>query len=404
VRGKDTEARGLIQAPATKPLLGNPAGVLGVNGTATSAIQQPATKPLLGNPADALGKNQGVVSAVQAPATKPINATDGGARGVVNSFVGWVSTLSVAIRVVANKIGFEGGGIMPMEAGGVIPMAGGGGNGIPREWNGHRLTPMSTTARIVGPRTYRVVGDRAQGDEAYIPLVPSSGWSQTLLAISAQRMGKEIVPAGTVARMNTVAERYRTVRAAATEPMANGGMVSAAQAILGRMRSGGQLFEDWTWKGAPGVVGQYNDALFDAMKRAGYRYADGRRFLEDYVRRASTGRPVASAVVQPSGVTASAMRAQVQAVQAAQNAQASAVAGGVAELRALLAETRAQTAEARTHSGLLRGLRGDVFVAGQGGSPDVVEAVTALAQGLLRGLPATARAAAQRDLAQIGGW
>lgn len=38
-------------------------------------------------------------------------------------------------------------------------------------------------------------------------------------------------------------------------------MTQAALAILGRLNSGKPIFEDWTWKGMPVVVGQYNSTL-----------------------------------------------------------------------------------------------------------------------------------------------
>ena len=365
---------GAVQQPATKPMGGNNAGGMGANSALTGAVQTQAVKPMGGNNAGGMGANQSLVGAVQAPATKPINANDSGARGVVNGFIGWVSGLVATVSVVAHKIGFSEGGIAPQARGSIVPMAAGGGNGVPKEWNGHRLNPMNTTAQVVRPQTYRVVGDRAQGDEAYIPLVPSSGRSRAILAEANRRMGLVAIPAGSAVGM------------------AEGGMVTAARAILGRMNAHQQLFEDWTWRGAPAVVGQYNDDLLNARDRAGMQSA-GQRFLEDYVRRNT-------AVSAPRAVTAAAPRAAVRAqVQAAQVAKAAApqiTVAGIAELRSILAEERA-------HNAHLLGLRGDLLTSA-GWGPELVEELRGLANGLRRDVSATARAAAARDLSAMGAW
>jgi hypothetical protein len=48
-------------------------------------------------------------------------------------------------------------------------------------------------------------------------------------------------------------------------------MCQAARLILKRLGSTRPIFEDWTWHGAPRVVGAQNDALLDAAERAGLR-------------------------------------------------------------------------------------------------------------------------------------
>ncbi|WP_338601608.1 hypothetical protein [Saccharopolyspora sp. SCSIO 74807] len=55
------------------------------------------------------------------------------------------------------------------------------------------LTPMRPVAQVVPPQTWRVVGDRMRGDEAYIP-VNKSPRSQAILAETAQRMGYGLLP------------------------------------------------------------------------------------------------------------------------------------------------------------------------------------------------------------------
>lgn len=340
---KEAALRGAVGQTATKPIAGNNAPGMGANSALTGAVQQTATKPIGGNNAGGMGANAGLVGAVQAPATKPIGANDSGARGVVSSFVGWVAGLVATVRVVANKIGFSGGGIMPMANGGVVasrqPRMIGlarGDAGDPNTFDGHKLKPMPAgRAKVVGPRTYRVIGDRAQGDELYLPLVKSSRWSQTLLEVGAQRMGRELVPEG----MQIVPASSPATLA----PMANGGMLSAARAILGRMNARGQMFEDWTWKGAPAYVGQYNDALFNEMKRAGYSYANGKRFLEDYIRRASA--PQLKQVVQQPPQVRQVSRTAATASAASTGAQVSATTQAASIVAAIGMQTATLSAK-----------------------------------------------------------
>jgi hypothetical protein len=413
VLSKDAEARDAIRAPATKPMLADPSDVRGKDAEARGLIQQSATKPMLGDPSDALSKDAGVRDAVttgstkpmagdnavgmgaarelqdsaQAPATKPVDAETGSAWTKVQGLISLASkTVTMMVNVVANKLGFADGGIMPMAAGGVVaPGAGArivplanGDAGDPDTFNGHRLTPMSAnTAQVVRPRTYRVIGDNPRYNELYMPMNPDSARSQALLEIGAASMGRQLVPRGM---------KLQPGPGVAVAPMAEGGMVTAARAILARMSARQPMFEDWTWRGAPAVVGQYNDALLDSMKRAGYRYADGRAFLEDYIRRSTAAaRPVA--VPSPAAV-----KAQVQAAQAAKAAAPSVTVQtglDVAELRAIRAQ--------------LIGLRADVIASGQFG-PQLVEQMRALTSRALSQLPATMRSAAMRDLAEIGGW
>jgi hypothetical protein len=57
------------------------------------------------------------------------------------------------------------------------------------QWRQAGLTPMAANqARIVPPNTWRVIGDRPQGDEAFIPITNSQR-SESLLAEAANRMG-----------------------------------------------------------------------------------------------------------------------------------------------------------------------------------------------------------------------
>jgi hypothetical protein len=215
-------------------------------------------------------------------------------------------TVTMVVNVVKHFFGAEGG-IVPQgfAEGGissrvthrqVIPFANGGGYD-PKEYDGHRLTPMSATQpRIVSPNTWRVIGDRAAGDEAFIPLVPGSASSQALLEMSAARMGRQLVPQGVALTPHAMA------------PLAAGGFSAADLAAL---RTGSM---------PPIVV------------RSGF---------------------------------------------------------DVAELRSIV--------------GAIQGLRGDLHLSGQW-APQMVDELRGLSHRLLSSVSATARAAANRDLAAIGAW
>ncbi len=72
------------------------------------------------------------------------------------------------------------------------------------------------------------------------------------------------------------------------------GPVAAAQEILSGMARGVKMFEDFTFKGMSDNVGNYNDALVDAMKKSGIK--DPKMFLESYIKSANaagTAAPIA---------------------------------------------------------------------------------------------------------------
>lgn len=96
------------------------------------------------------------------------------------------------------------GNILPNKRGNVIRYAQGG--------HFDRLTPMSANrAEMVKPNTWRVVGDRAAGDEAFIP-VNGSARSRALLAETARRMGFKLLADGDV--LGTVTSAGSTVNIA----------------------------------------------------------------------------------------------------------------------------------------------------------------------------------------------
>lgn len=60
-------------------------------------------------------------------------------------------------------------------------------------------------------------------------------------------------------------------------------IVKAAQAILDRMNSGQKMYEDWTWSGAPSIVGKYNDPLLDKWGDA-VPARSAKNFLQDFIK------------------------------------------------------------------------------------------------------------------------
>ena len=117
------------------------------------------------------------------------NATIGAldnASGVIQGILASLeSIVSRTWTAVVNAVtgGASGMIVAPMAAGGVVEMAAGG-----------KLTPMSSSiAQIVPPNTWRVIGDRLQGMEAFIP-INQSAMSQAILARTAELMGQMLIP------------------------------------------------------------------------------------------------------------------------------------------------------------------------------------------------------------------
>jgi hypothetical protein len=96
------------------------------------------------------------------------------------------TVLTVAVRAVPG--GNAIGNIVPKAQGGIMGYAAGGVN----------LRKMSANrAEIVKPNTWRVIGDRARDDEAYIP-INQAARSRALLAETAKRMGYELFANGAI--------------------------------------------------------------------------------------------------------------------------------------------------------------------------------------------------------------
>jgi phage-related protein len=102
-----------------------------------------------------------------------------------------------------------------------------------------------------------------------------------------------------VAAMSRIAGK---LAGAAKVAVQSTGLEAAAREVLARLTSGGQVFEDLTWRGASSNVNRYNEVLMDALRKLG---SDGtiegteaalRRLLGGG-RGGSSGRPAASPVV-----------------------------------------------------------------------------------------------------------
>lgn len=96
---------------------------------------------------------------------------------LISSFAG--RTIDLVTRIIG---GGAIGGIQP-----VLPMMAGGIVGG---------TLSSSTAIIVPPKTFRMIGDRQIGDESFIPLIPTSMRSQQIWEESGRRLGREFAPLG----------------------------------------------------------------------------------------------------------------------------------------------------------------------------------------------------------------
>ncbi len=123
------------------------------------------------------------------PGSKDVKVT-ATTKEAVNSLQGLINRFSgTVINFVASI--FDGnaiGNIVPNATGNVLRFAHGG----------KHLRKMSANrADIVGPNTWRVIGDRATHDEAYIP-INSSARSRSLLVETARRMGFALLADGGV--------------------------------------------------------------------------------------------------------------------------------------------------------------------------------------------------------------
>jgi hypothetical protein len=150
-------------------LTGDNGNILGAASGATgaiNAIQNSHDTTITANGSQALS----AISAVQA-------ALNGLHDKFVNVVVNTVQNIAAGIPKA------HGGIVQPMAQGGVLPLA-----------KGRNLTPMSASmAQMVPPNTWRIIGDRMQGMESFIP-INRSAMSQAILAKTAELMGSAVIP------------------------------------------------------------------------------------------------------------------------------------------------------------------------------------------------------------------
>lgn len=149
----------------------------------------------------------------------PVDADLAAAEAAVESWRSSQEARRLRIQIMASG-GLAAGGIVPAQA-----YATGGVHAVRKMRGGY--------AQVVAPNSWRIVGDRARDDEAYIP-INRSRRSKYLLGVTAQRMGFELVrryAEGGIAEMRQMATA-----------VAGGGMspdmVRALTAAAGGNRSG----------------------------------------------------------------------------------------------------------------------------------------------------------------------
>lgn len=176
-----------------------------------------------------------------------------------------LSTVTSTITTIYKTItGAAAGGVFgtAMADGGVLPMANGGAISEMGQQVGHHLTPMSAgRAQVVQPNSWRIIGDRPHGEEAFIPL-DETPRSKAILGYAAKEMGYGLTPLGR--------GKPRLFH--------SGGLFSdkdaqrAAWEMLRQIQSGGQFFEDFSFYGDSRTVAKWNDRIAKAF------YKDNRGF------------------------------------------------------------------------------------------------------------------------------
>ncbi len=108
-----------------------------------------------------------------------VGANTGAAYDQVNQLVRYINSRTATVDVsTSGSVRVAEGGLFKYFAGGGI----------------NTMRPMpANRAEIVPPKTMRVIGDRARGDEAFIPLV-NSARSRSILQAAASRLGLQVSP------------------------------------------------------------------------------------------------------------------------------------------------------------------------------------------------------------------
>jgi len=128
----------------------------------------------------------------------PVDANTQPAIDTINALIQQIESTTVTLNVQVAVSGGVGGAVAVAQ--GAYFMANGGALNAPRP-----LRPMAANkATVVQPNAWRVIGDRAHGAEAFIPM-NGSARSLAILAQAAQGMGRQVVPmaSGGVATQQT---------------------------------------------------------------------------------------------------------------------------------------------------------------------------------------------------------
>lgn len=120
-----------------------------------------------------------------------VNAATAEAQAAVNNFI-WANDgrrINLIVDGVAGRQ-VHGSDVIARAMGGIVEFMAGGGI------RGSGLTPMQSIAQMVPPNTWRVVGDRGDVDEAYIPLDGSARSMSILLETMRRMLGDDPGTAG----------------------------------------------------------------------------------------------------------------------------------------------------------------------------------------------------------------
>lgn len=224
-------------AGSTTATVNTDANIAGANGKIDQVVAGAAGKtaimPVDGNPALANQKITDVVTkAAGTTGMMKIDANIDQALAKIKAVESAAAASHPSITVTVNEVR---GTTVPRgnRYGAVYGLA--KGDLIEKFARGGTLTPMSNRwAKIVPPNTWRVIGDRPSGAEAFIPL-DKSPRSLAILATAARAMGRAIIPlatGGTVVSTQQ-AGAFQTALAGATQGTRAGGDKVSSSPLIG---------------------------------------------------------------------------------------------------------------------------------------------------------------------------
>lgn len=285
--------------------------------------------------------------------TPQVNAATANAYNQMNSFIASFQGRTIDLRVsTAGRLA----------AGAVVPAAATfyAGGGVDRPM---KKMPVGVPA-VAQPGMLRVFGDRSDVNESYIPWKKGDARAVALLGVTADALGFDISPRGSA--------WYAGGGVALSDPSAQ----AAAREIANRIQSGGQVYEDWSWKGASANVARWNDTLLSAWESAGG--GNALAWLAGVAAGPSAAAPAAAAPARVAQAVTASPLAKAQAGSAAAVAVADAkVATELGALRREMAAANygpAQLAE-------LRGIRVDLVNSGRPSALSTASAAGARADG-----------------------